>query len=50
MKYRTEEGFHKETYEVLKGIGSEPHEGYMPLVYICSPFAEIGRASCRERV
>ena len=51
MKYETEKGFHKETYEVLKGIETEPHEGYMPLVYICSPFAgdEVGNMA-RARV
>ena len=39
MKYRTEDGFDKETYEKLKSVELHPKEGYMPMVYICSPFA-----------
>lgn len=39
MKYETTEGFDKETYERLKALEFHSHEGYMPMVYICSPFA-----------
>lgn len=39
MKYETTLGFDKETYERLQQMEINPRTGYMPLVYICSPFA-----------
>lgn len=39
MKYETTQGFDKETYSALKSLTIAPKVGYMPLVYICSPFA-----------
>ena len=39
MKYETTRGFHKETYDKLQQMEIHPRTGYMPLAYICSPFA-----------
>lgn len=39
MKYETTQGFDKETYSALKSLTITPKVGYMPLVYICSPFS-----------
>ena len=43
-KYNPADGYDAETYEALMQLVLEEKTGYMPLVYICSPFAgdEIG--------